>query len=191
MPLVLDATAGGASSNSYVSLADAETYFEGRPFASAWNDADQPEKEQALVYATTILDRERWAGAKGTTYNAALTQTLAWPRRWVPTLEWDAAPQLISEWFIDTATGYYSELTVPTPIVRATCELALEILRAGDTDPFSVDDTSNIKREKTGPLETEYFAPTNPTTGLGLFPAVVALIAPLLRASAGLSIERV
>lgn len=191
MPLVLDATAGGASSNSYVSLADANSYFEGRPFASAWDDATDPEREKALVYATTILDRERWAGAKGVTYEGAATQALAWPRRWTPTLEWDAAPQLVAEWFIDTSIGYYSALTVPTPIVRATCELALEILRAGDSDPFAVDDTSNIKREKTGPLETEYFAPTNPTTGLGLFPSVVALIAPLLRTSAGMQIERV
>lgn len=191
MPLVLDATAGGASSNSYVSLADAETYFEGRPFASAWTGADQADKEQALVYATTILERERWLGAKGATYQAALTQALAWPRRWVPTLEWDAAPQLVSEFFIDTATGYYGELTVPTPIVRATCELALEILRAGDTDPFSVDSTSNIKREKTGPLETEYFEPTNSVTGIGFYPNVVALIAPLLRSSAGMQSERV
>jgi hypothetical protein len=191
VPLVLDATAGGASSNSYVSLADAETYFEGRPFASAWNDATDPEKEQALVYATTILERERWAGAKGVSYDAALTQALAWPRRWAPTLEWDAAPQWISEWFFDVGTGYYSDLTVPTPIVRATCELALEILRAGDDDPFAVDTSRDLKRKKIGPIEKEWFEAGDRARGVGIYPIVAALIAPLLRSSLGMTVERV
>lgn len=191
MALTLIATVGGATSNSYVTAADADAYFDGRAFASAWTSATTGQKEQALVYATTLLDRERWLGAKGSTFTLALTQALAWPRRWATTLEADAGPEIISEYFIDTALGYYSELTIPPPIVRATCELALEILRAGTTDPFTLDRTRNVKRKKIDVIDTEYFAPGQRARGLGLFPAVVALIAPLLRSSGASEVERV
>lgn len=192
MALVLVSAVGGASSNSFLSLSEAESYFEGRPFAAAWTGSTTALKEQALVYATTLLDRERWAGAKGVSYTSALTQALAWPRRWATTLEVDAAPQLVSEWFIDTATGYYSALTIPQPIQRATCELALEILRAGDADPFTKDSTRNVKRKRIDVLETEYFDVGQRARGLALYPSVAALIAPLLRGvSSAHQIERV
>jgi hypothetical protein len=193
MTLTLVATPGAANANSYADVATADAYFEARAFSSAWTSVtDQEVKKQALMYATQLLDRERWAGAKGITYAGSLTQALAWPRRWAGTLEQDANPgQLVTEFFIDTAIGFYSELTIPTPIVRATCELALEILRAGSSDPFTLDTTRNIKRDRVGPLETEFFDIGQRARGLGMFPAVVALIAPLLRTSSGACWERV
>ncbi len=183
MSVTLDATVGGTVSNSYVDLDTAETYFEGRPFSSAWKAASSSSKEQALVYATTLLDRERWAGAKGTSVTVAQTQALAWPRRWALTLEADADPEYVSEYFIDTTLGYYSDLTIPKPIKNATCELALAILGSGTSDPFSLDTTRNIKQEVVGPLSTTYFDPGQQASGIGLYPNVVALIAPLLRQS--------
>lgn len=192
MALTLVVTPGAANANSYADVTTADAYFEARAFSSAWTSVVDPEiKKQALIYATTLLDRERWAGAKGATYTVALTQALAWPRRWAQTLEADAAPELISEYFIDIGLGYFSELTIPLPIVRATCELALEILRAGTTDPFTKDSTRNVKRKRIDVLETEYFSPGQRARGLGLFPAVVALIAPLLRSSGAAQVERI
>lgn len=184
MALILDATPGGAAANTYVLLTDAETYFLSRPFSAAWTASTDPVKSQALAYATILLDRQRWLGTKGTTSSGALTQALAWPRRWAPTLEFDSYPQFVTDNFIDTSTAFFSSLTIPTPIVRATCELALEILNAGTTDPLTKDPTRNIKREKIDVLETEYFDPQYRVYGLGLFPAVMALIAPLLRSMA-------
>ena len=189
MPLTLDATPGGASANTYVLLADAETYFLSRPFAAAWTTSTDPLKSQALAYATILLDRQRWLGTKGTTSSGALTQALAWPRRWTPTLEFDSYPQFVTDNFIDTSTAFYSSLTIPTPIVRATCELALEVLNAGSVDPLTKDATRNVKRKKIDVLETEYFEPALRVYGLGLFPTVIALIGPLLRSS-GREVDR-
>ncbi len=191
MALTLNATVGGATANSYLTVSAADSYFDGRAFADAWTAATTAQKEQALVHATMLLDRERWAGAKGVDYTTALTQSLAWPRRWVGTLEADSAPQLVSEFFIDTAIGYFSALTIPQPILRAACELALEILRAGTTDPFTKDTTRNVKRKRVDVIDTEYFGVAQRARGLALFPSVVALIAPLLRGATATQVERV
>lgn len=191
MPLTLLSTAGGATSNSYASVAEATAYLEGRLFAAAWTAATVAQQEQALVYATTLLDRERWRGAKGITSTGALTQALAWPRRWAGTLEQDAPSEWVAEFFVDTATVYYSSLTVPAPIVRATAELALELLKAGDTDPFGKDGTRNVRRKTVDVLTTEYVDASQRARGLAIYPNVLALIAPLLRDASGRMIERV
>jgi hypothetical protein len=194
--LTLIATAGAANANSYADVATADAYFEARPFSSAWTGVTDPEvKKQALIYATSVLDRLRWAGAKGATYASALTQALAWPRRWATTLEADAVPQLVAEYFIDTSLAYYSELVIPRPIVQGTCELALEMLRAGTTgvDPLTSVASRDVKRERVDVLETEYVGTGERVQGLARFPAVVSLVAPLLRGggAGALLVERV
>lgn len=192
MALVLDDTAGGTAANTYASLSTAETYFLARPFADVWNAATATDalKNQALVWATTILDREKWKGTKGSTPGNALVQAREWPRRWAPTLEYDADPQFVAEYFIDLSVAFYSSLTIPTPIVNATCELALEMFRAGATDPLTRDFTRNVKREKVGALETEYIDPWYRVYNLGFFPSVIALVAPLLRSGDGTEVIR-
>lgn len=76
MALVLDATVGGANSNSYTTEAEGDTYHEGRLFATAWTGATTPIKEAGLVWATRILDAHfDWTGSK-----FSLEQALRWPR---------------------------------------------------------------------------------------------------------------
>lgn len=75
MALVLDATIGGAASNSYDTLANAEIYFEGRLNKANWDSQTDGDKDAALVHATTILDAEPYDGLKAST-----TQRLKWPR---------------------------------------------------------------------------------------------------------------
>lgn len=77
----IDTTVGGASADSYGSLADFETYCTalGKTIASGTSDAS---KEVALRNGTVYLDRtyqDRWAG-----YRTNETQVLAWPRRSYP-----------------------------------------------------------------------------------------------------------
>lgn len=193
MPLVLDATVGGATSNTFALLADAETYFLGRTNPWPVTDAVTTDamKSVALVNATALLDREQWGGTKGTTPADALVQALSWPRRWVKTLEFTAYPQYITDNFIDTSVAFYSSIIIPIPIVRATCELAMELLRAGTTDYMTYDGTRNIKREGVGPLSTEYLDPWYRVRGLGYFPSVLALVAHMLRSSDAVEIDRV
>jgi hypothetical protein len=190
VPLTLDATVGGANANSFASRIQADAYFLTRPFADAWTAASSTQQDQALVFATTLLNGLRWAGGKGATNASALTQALAWPRQWAPTLEADAQPEFVTEYFVDTTLGYFSSLAVPSPIVQATCELALEILKSGTTDLFGQDTTRNIKSETVDVISTTYFDPQYRVYWLARFPAVMNLIAPLLRGGVN-EIERV
>jgi len=61
--------------NSYVTVSQAEDYFDTRIDASSWNSADADDKESALVTATLILDENQFIGAA-----VSSTQSLAWPR---------------------------------------------------------------------------------------------------------------
>jgi hypothetical protein len=61
--------------NSYVTVSEAEDYFDTRIDASSWNSADADDKESALVTATLILDENQFIGAA-----VSSTQSLAWPR---------------------------------------------------------------------------------------------------------------
>jgi hypothetical protein len=187
----LDATVAGPTANAYCDADTAQAYFDGRPFAAAWTAASLSQREQALVYATMLLDREKWVGIKGTTTTGGYAQALAWPRRWAQSLEFDQQADYIAEYFVDTTIAYYSSLTIPVPIIRATCELALAVLNAGTTDPF-IDGTRNIRSERVDVLDTVYLDVHLRTRGLGLFPQVVALVAPLLRSqSQGAQMERI
>ena len=62
--------------NSYVTLAQAETHYDARLFTEAWTAATDDTKERALIMACTLLDRYiHWNGAK-----AFEEQSLEWPR---------------------------------------------------------------------------------------------------------------
>jgi hypothetical protein len=61
----LVATAGASNANVFADQATADAYMEARPFASAWEGEDDDDvKERALLFATKILDRLKWAGTK-------------------------------------------------------------------------------------------------------------------------------
>lgn len=175
MAITLDPTVGGASANTYISRTDADTYFEGHSFASTWSAAAMGNKDIALAHATRILDRIKWAGTKGSS-----TQALAFPRRWVPTLEYDAAPDYVAEDFVDESVMYYDDETLPTPLVRATCELALELLKSGTSDPFAKD-ANRVQSKTVGPLSTTWFDSQDAVRGISRFPHVIGLVQHMMR----------
>jgi hypothetical protein len=170
MPLTLTATAGSASANSYadVSAATSAAAYRVGGEAAAWLSLSADQKIQTLVTATRAIDTVRFRGSRAST-----TQALEWPR---------------------TGTDYAAD-QLPTSLVMATIELAWSYASAfatgaTDTDVLNPDDSeARIKREKTGPLETEYFAAPaapqdaygNVIVGLERFPAIVQrLLAPLV-----------
>ena len=61
--------------NCYVTLAEANAYFQDRLDVAAWDNANDTDKSKALVTATRILDTQPWVG-----YTTDDTQALAWPR---------------------------------------------------------------------------------------------------------------
>lgn len=94
--------------NSYINVEDADTYFGDRFEAGIWSALSGPEREKALVTATTLLDDLGWVGTK------APGQSLGFPREGI---------------YYDNRVGNYVTLTqeIPNVVLRATCELAYHI----------------------------------------------------------------
>lgn len=123
----IDATVGGANSNSYCTHAEANTYFDERvPISPPWVASGQ---EAALIMACRTLDalaqpfktffpgppayyriRRRWTGSPATS-----TQRLAWPRIGMYDMNGNAIPSN----------------SIPLALKQAQAELAGQ-LRAGD-----------------------------------------------------------
>ncbi len=106
--MAIDATIGGAGSNSYVTLAEAQEYFAGRLHCGAWAGASEGDRERALLTACRHLERERyWDGDEG----ASGTQALTFPRR--------------------RDRDEVGALVIPQPVKDAQCEEALALLARG------------------------------------------------------------
>jgi hypothetical protein len=113
MAVTVVATAKATNANSYVSVADADTYFEGRLNASGWeSSATADEKNRAVVMATNRLEQEEYHGTP-----TSSTQRLLWPRSGLS----------------DDDGRSYDQDTIPRPVEEATYELALALLN-GETE---------------------------------------------------------
>jgi len=104
---VLDATVSGASSNSYVTRATAQAYFDTRTGSEVWTAASDEDSDRALIMATYRLEQEEYRGAVTT-----IDQALKWPRAGLT----------------DDDGRLYVMTAIPAVIQRACCELALAIL---------------------------------------------------------------
>jgi len=62
--------------NTYVTMVEADAYFDTRIDAGAWINAQDDDQESALVTATLILDENQFIGVA-----VSSTQSLAWPRK--------------------------------------------------------------------------------------------------------------
>ena len=72
----LDATLAGATSNSYVDLAEADAIAANLPFAAEWAALTDEEKTDGLIVATRWLETLNYTGERCTS-----TQRLKWPRK--------------------------------------------------------------------------------------------------------------
>lgn len=134
MPAAIDATVAGASANSYVSLASADTYFETTPESASWTDKTTDQKNRALISATRWIDALTFYGDRCTT-----TQALKWPRE---------------NYKVDG--NDLSCTVIPTEIKTATYELARAL--ANDTDAItSSTGTSGLYDQvELGDLKVKY-----------------------------------
>lgn len=165
MAVTIVATAGSATANSYVTLAQADSYMESRLNASSWDDATEDNQNRALVEATRELDVLMYGGRKATD-----TQALQWPR--------DNAvdPDSPNAWLFENTE-------IPQRLKDAQCELAFQFIKAGTTDVAALDATTNIASKSVDVLSTEYVAPHARAKGLKRYPRVWNLIAPLVESS--------
>ena len=191
-PPALVVTVGGATSNSWATLAEAILYHSARLNASSFTGASADDQNMALLEACRELSRIGiWKGLR-----VNETQALSWPRDYVPDPDNPDNEGLLRNGYpaledpFATYT-YYLTTIVPVRIKEAQIELALEFLRAGTEDVAAMDADINIKRTKVDVLETEFFGQSQRVTGLMRYPRVMTLIGPLLDpAKSGMTLLR-
>lgn len=142
MAVTLTCTPGGASDNSYVTLAEAEAYFANRLNSSVngdWtNDStgtarSDDAKKAALITATLRIDEETFLGLK-----ASSTQALKWPR--VNVCDEDGIE--------------FSSSAIPSRVKQATYICALELLKV---DFISEDYLNNFQFFSAGNIQFKQF----------------------------------
>jgi len=150
MAVTIDATAGGADANSYITLAQADAYVEAMVNSTdvgKWDTGTDDTRNRALAAAAQRLDRERFIGARATD-----TQALQWPRTGVRK----------PDTYVNTyATGfpfrisedYFTDEEIPDQIKRAQIELAVYL--HNNTDGISLSGLEDYKRVKLGNIEVE------------------------------------
>ena len=166
MPATIDATVGGASANSYVTLASANTYFETVPDSTTWTNKTDDQKNRALISATRWIDGLSFYGDR-----CATTQALKWPR---------------NNYTVDTIE--LSCTIIPEAIKTATYELARAL--ANDTDAITgTTGTTGIYDEvELGDLRVKYNK-TSQTSGVinnvfDVYPWLQSYLAPYCMGSA-------
>lgn len=106
MAASIDATPGGASANSYLSIAAADAIADTMLGTLAWTSASENDKTRALITATRGLDTLEWIG-----HRTDPDQALDWPRTRA------------------TCGGTtYADDTIPEPLQYATFDLANALL---------------------------------------------------------------
>jgi hypothetical protein len=144
MVLVLESGEGLELSNSYIDLVYTYRYLNER-YKEAFNRLNDTDKNLYLITASSFIDNVfNWKGERTHTL-----QAMAFPRR-----------------NIDYDGNEYPTNKVPEQVRRA-CMVALYQLLDNGLDTYKANaqfDLLYVKKEKVGPMETEFFNPTE--TGL-------------------------
>lgn len=155
MALVTEDGTGLATAESYISVADADTYIAAYKGANAtWDGATEAAKEIAARQATQYLDGLYiWKGVKAYT-----VQALGWPRNYA---------------YDETGTAY---TLVPTKLEQATAEVMFLII-TGVSLTATVTQASQTKSKRVeGAVSVEYF---DSVTYQPVFPVITRLLSDL------------
>lgn len=126
MAVAVVSTPGATDANSYVSVADADAYFNNRLRSATWTAASTDDKGRALIMATADLDANVEWDISTTGWRTHSTGALEFPRVAVETRTGDA---------------FYDKESIPPFLVEMTCEQALAHLtgeRTTDADARGV-----------------------------------------------------
>lgn len=142
MTVTVTATVGGASSNSYLTVAAADAIAATMLSTLKWGTATTDDKGKALIAATRQLDQLEWVGTKATT-----TQALLWPREEAACGEKsyaaDVLPEEIKYATFDLADALLNDTTLLKPANAGLAELIPGIpnadLKSARVDVLSVD----------------------------------------------------
>ena len=111
MDVIVDATVGGADSNSYITVEEADQYFGNAFGKSAWGSASGDDKARLVITSSRYLDQYLdWYGEKSNP-----EQAMDWPRSGVY-----------------SGSSIVDSSTIPNRVRYAACELAYHLLQNGD-----------------------------------------------------------
>lgn len=181
MAITIQATAGHASANSFITEVEFIAYMSTRrnvhTGATTSGSTCSEDEKGAMVEATRELNSLTYTG-----YRVTTTQALQWPREYAPVPRVDTtADDVLGE----TGVVEYDDDEIPQRIKDATCELALQYCKAGTTDLAVPSSSEGILRKKVDVLETEYAPGARVTRGIARYPLVWAWVSPLLQPTAG------
>lgn len=140
MAIIVEDGTAKVDAESYISVADADSYHSARG-NTLWTGADAL-KEAALRKATEYMMQAYRRGWKS--FRTTSTQALDWPRAWMPI---EDAP-----YGYGSSVAYVPSNVIPVEVKRACAELALIALSA-DLNPALERTTLS---ERVGPLEVTY-----------------------------------
>ena len=170
MALIVENGTGLVDAESYISVADADTYHSNRG-NTAWATYTTSVKEQLLRKATDYIEqvyRLRWLG-----YRHTEDQALSYPRDEVPRRDFTFLNQF----------SFYPNDEVPTEVKNACAEFALR----ANAEALAPDIARIATREKVGSLEVEYDVNS---PAYVIYRAIDNLVAPFLNSLSG-NIKRV
>lgn len=165
MALIVEDGSGLTNSDSYISLADANSYVADHSNPSSWSAATDDEREEALRLGTQYIDLQYGGKFKGV--KADRDNALYWPRSGVS----------------DSDNYSYEDYEIPLCLKYAVVEAALRVL-AGDDLLGVLTNPGTIKREKKklGPMEkeVEYMGGKAPVKA---YPKIKLLLRPIIESS--------
>lgn len=169
MSLVIETGAGLPNAESYASVAQADARCVALGVTD-WAARATTDKEVALRLATQFMlanYRTQWSGRR-----VYRTQALDWPRYGVTV---DEFPIPSDE--------------IPVEVINACIDLAVRSAGGTELLPDMETGSNAVKKDKIGPLETEYFE--NTTSAADRFVAIDAALAPFFGATGGSGMIRV
>jgi hypothetical protein len=167
MAITIDATVGGASANSYLTLAAAQDLIDGmveNDDVTAWASATTDQKNRALYSATQRLDRERFLGARATD-----TQALQWPRTGVRKPDTYINTYAVGFPFKIT-TDYFTDTEIPDQIKQA--QVVLAVYLNNNKDGMGLSGLEDYKSVTIGSLSVTSAGASSMATGADRVPPI-------------------
>ena len=134
MAATIVATLKSATANSYVTLAEANTYFETVPDSTTWTNKTDDQKNRALISATRWLDGLNFYGDR-----CDESQALKWPR---------------NNYHVDDVE--LACTSIPTNIKYAQYELARALANETDAITGNKGTDGTYEEVKLGDMEVKY-----------------------------------
>ncbi len=159
--IVEDGTVSSASANTYITLAEADTYCSNMAYTS-WASLASSTRESCILRAMVYIDALAFKG-----YKTSFQNPLSWPRAGVYS---DIRNDLFGFW------SEYPVNEIPKSLKRGLCHAAYE--ESLEADILLATSQDNIKREKIDIIETEYFS-SQPSQKI--FTKVLALMSDIVQ----------